>query len=101
MENGGPILGQPAGFSFNGQWQILEGSKCEFLHQKGLAGCQGYLVPGGVDNLRFWTPYYNIEYFETSNGSGTLILSELDLTFIKNHNISVLPLLVMERVIFD
>ena len=38
---------------------------------------------------------------KTSNGSGTLILSELDLTFIKNHNISVLPLLVMERVIFD
>ena len=38
---------------------------------------------------------------KNSNGSGTLILSELDLTFIKNHNISVLPLLVLERVIFD
>ena len=66
MENGGPILGQPAGFSFNGQWQILEGSKCEFLHQKGLVGCQGYLLPGGVDNPRFLTPYHNIEYFEKS-----------------------------------
>ena len=40
-------------------------------------------------------------YIKTSNGSGTLILAELNLTFDMNTNISALPLLFLELAIFD
>ena len=45
-----------------------------------------------VYTLYYFVTFIDFKYIETSNGSGTLILSELDLTFIKNHNIPVLPI---------
>ena len=38
-------------------WPWVNGGKCGFLLQKGLGGCQGYLLPRGGGNPRFWKPY--------------------------------------------